>query len=250
VAGLLVGARVYRYPDARCSVELASTRRTQHNARAAWRRPSPQSTVQLATAHPRFLHRSQKLTALRARQPSPPCPAPPHCAPLQSQRRRRPWKCECPRCLILLNYSVRFCICLIRRAPIRPSHHSPPRGCVLFRVTSAPGKVLVAGGYLVLERPNPGLVLSTSARFYAIVRPIHDELSPGSWAWVRPSSLSPPLPTFPCQRLSCTRFRDCFVCYSVLHMLRVRDLNLPCSLSALLTDAFCHKYPMLESKIN
>uniref|UniRef100_A0ACD5WXQ5 Uncharacterized protein n=1 Tax=Avena sativa TaxID=4498 RepID=A0ACD5WXQ5_AVESA len=50
-------------------------------------------------------------------------------------------------------------------------------------VASAPGKVLVAGGYLVLERPNPGLVLSTSARFYAIVRPIHDELSPGSWAW-------------------------------------------------------------------
>ncbi|VAI07664.1 unnamed protein product [Triticum turgidum subsp. durum] len=50
-------------------------------------------------------------------------------------------------------------------------------------VASAPGKVLVAGGYLVLERPNPGLVLSTSARFYAIVRPIHDELSPDSWAW-------------------------------------------------------------------
>ncbi|KAM0847799.1 hypothetical protein ACQ4PT_054794 [Festuca glaucescens] len=50
-------------------------------------------------------------------------------------------------------------------------------------VASAPGKVLVAGGYLVLERPNPGLVLSTTARFYAIVRPIHEELSPGSWAW-------------------------------------------------------------------
>lgn len=46
----------------------------------------------------------------------------------------------------------------------------------------------MAGGYLVLERPNPGLVLSTTARFYAIVRPIHDELSPDSWAWVRPSS--------------------------------------------------------------
>ncbi|KQK22532.1 phosphomevalonate kinase, peroxisomal [Brachypodium distachyon] len=50
-------------------------------------------------------------------------------------------------------------------------------------VASAPGKVLVAGGYLVLERPNPGLVLSTTARFYAIIRPIHDELSPNSWAW-------------------------------------------------------------------
>lgn len=51
---------------------------------------------------------------------------------------------------------------------------------------SAPGKVLVAGGYLVLERPNAGLVLSTSARFYAIVRPLRDELSHDSWAWVSP----------------------------------------------------------------
>uniref|UniRef100_A0A0E0NSK0 phosphomevalonate kinase n=1 Tax=Oryza rufipogon TaxID=4529 RepID=A0A0E0NSK0_ORYRU len=50
-------------------------------------------------------------------------------------------------------------------------------------VASAPGKVLVAGGYLVLERPNAGLVLSTSARFYAIVRPLRDELSHDSWAW-------------------------------------------------------------------
>jgi phosphomevalonate kinase len=31
---------------------------------------------------------------------------------------------------------------------------------------SAPGKVLLAGGYLVLDRPNRGLVISTSARFY------------------------------------------------------------------------------------
>jgi phosphomevalonate kinase len=43
-------------------------------------------------------------------------------------------------------------------------------------VASAPGKVLIAGGYLVLERPNAGLVLSTTARFYAVVR--------DSWAWV------------------------------------------------------------------
>ncbi|KAE8780685.1 ER membrane protein complex subunit 2-A-like [Hordeum vulgare] len=38
-------------------------------------------------------------------------------------------------------------------------------------VASVPGKVLVAGGYLVLERPNTGLVLSTTSHFYAIVRP-------------------------------------------------------------------------------
>jgi len=34
----------------------------------------------------------------------------------------------------------------------------------------APGKVLVIGGYAVLEQPNAGLVLSTSARFHSSVR--------------------------------------------------------------------------------
>lgn len=50
-------------------------------------------------------------------------------------------------------------------------------------VASAPGKVLMTGGYLVLERPNAGLVLSTNARFYAMVKPIYDDLKPESWAW-------------------------------------------------------------------
>ncbi|CAL4921791.1 unnamed protein product [Urochloa decumbens] len=50
-------------------------------------------------------------------------------------------------------------------------------------VASAPGKVLIAGGYLVLERPNAGLVLSTTARFYAVVRPLIDSLPADSWAW-------------------------------------------------------------------
>ncbi len=35
---------------------------------------------------------------------------------------------------------------------------------------SAPGKALVAGGYLVLERPNEGVVLACNARFYTGVR--------------------------------------------------------------------------------
>eukprot|EP00871_Galdieria_phlegrea_P005074 jgi/Galph1/5568/GphlegSOOS_G4212.1 len=39
-----------------------------------------------------------------------------------------------------------------------------------LRVTaSAPGKVLLVGGYLVLERPNVGLVVTTSARFQAVL---------------------------------------------------------------------------------
>ncbi|KAL3645756.1 hypothetical protein CASFOL_010936 [Castilleja foliolosa] len=50
-------------------------------------------------------------------------------------------------------------------------------------VASAPGKVLMTGGYLILERPNAGIVLSTNARFYAIVKPLHEEIESGSWAW-------------------------------------------------------------------
>ncbi|KAI3692188.1 hypothetical protein L6452_31999 [Arctium lappa] len=50
-------------------------------------------------------------------------------------------------------------------------------------IASAPGKVLITGGYLVLERPNAGIVLSANARFYAIVKPLFDELRPDSWAW-------------------------------------------------------------------
>ncbi|KAK6117011.1 hypothetical protein DH2020_049255 [Rehmannia glutinosa] len=38
-------------------------------------------------------------------------------------------------------------------------------------------------GYLILERPNAGIVLSTNARFYAIVKPLYEELKPDSWAW-------------------------------------------------------------------
>ncbi|CAN0544057.1 unnamed protein product, partial [Laminaria digitata] len=35
---------------------------------------------------------------------------------------------------------------------------------------SAPGKVLVAGGYLVLDRPNVGVVLAATARFFTSVK--------------------------------------------------------------------------------
>ena len=38
-----------------------------------------------------------------------------------------------------------------------------------YTVVSAPGKVLVAGGYLVLDRDYSGLVVSTSSRFYCAI---------------------------------------------------------------------------------
>ncbi|XP_058761008.1 phosphomevalonate kinase, peroxisomal-like [Vicia villosa] len=50
-------------------------------------------------------------------------------------------------------------------------------------VASALKKVLVNGSYLVLERPNAALVLSTNARFYAIVKTIYAETRPDAWAW-------------------------------------------------------------------
>jgi phosphomevalonate kinase len=36
--------------------------------------------------------------------------------------------------------------------------------------TSAPGKVLITGGYLILEKPHQGLVVSTTARFHTTVQ--------------------------------------------------------------------------------
>lgn len=40
-----------------------------------------------------------------------------------------------------------------------------------YTIASAPGKVLLAGGYLVLEQKFTGLVVGTSARFYTVIRP-------------------------------------------------------------------------------
>ncbi|XP_054775736.1 phosphomevalonate kinase, peroxisomal-like isoform X4 [Prosopis cineraria] len=60
---------------------------------------------------------------------------------------------------------------------------------------SAPGKVLMTGGYLILERPNSGLVLSTNARFYAIVKPLFEEPKSDSCAgaWTDVKLTSPQL---------------------------------------------------------
>lgn len=37
-------------------------------------------------------------------------------------------------------------------------------------VVSAPGKVLIAGGYLVLDPKYSGIVVSTSSRFYTVIQ--------------------------------------------------------------------------------
>ncbi|KAG6516069.1 hypothetical protein ZIOFF_026517 [Zingiber officinale] len=44
-------------------------------------------------------------------------------------------------------------------------------------VALAHGKVLITGGYLILERPNAGIVFTTTPCFYAIVKPL-DSINP------------------------------------------------------------------------
>jgi phosphomevalonate kinase len=45
----------------------------------------------------------------------------------------------------------------------------------LCSVVSAPGKVLVTGGYLVLDPCYHGLVIGTNARFYTVIQSRDDE---------------------------------------------------------------------------
>ncbi|KAI8048454.1 Phosphomevalonate kinase [Thamnidium elegans] len=45
---------------------------------------------------------------------------------------------------------------------------------MMTTIASAPGKVLLTGGYLVLEQEFSGLVVGTSARFYTVIRPQTD----------------------------------------------------------------------------
>eukprot|EP00282_Hemiselmis_andersenii_P021868 CAMPEP_0172027206 /NCGR_PEP_ID=MMETSP1041-20130122/16873_1 /TAXON_ID=464988 /ORGANISM="Hemiselmis andersenii, Strain CCMP439" /LENGTH=94 /DNA_ID=CAMNT_0012683085 /DNA_START=37 /DNA_END=317 /DNA_ORIENTATION=- len=49
-------------------------------------------------------------------------------------------------------------------------------------VCSAPGKVMVAGGYVVLERPNPALIAAVSARVYTCVSDISSSKKDGEKA--------------------------------------------------------------------
>jgi phosphomevalonate kinase len=69
-------------------------------------------------------------------------------------------------------------------------------------VVSAPGKVLLAGGYLVLDPAYSGVVVSTSSRFYSVIsRGTHGRIavsSPqfinASWSytWSISQATSPP----------------------------------------------------------
>jgi phosphomevalonate kinase len=45
---------------------------------------------------------------------------------------------------------------------------------------SSPGKVLIAGGYLILEKPNVGISVGTTSRFYTTIRYLPNEQKTGS----------------------------------------------------------------------
>lgn len=46
-----------------------------------------------------------------------------------------------------------------------------------YTLASSPGKVLLAGGYLVLSPAYPGLVVGTDSRFYSLVAPASQQHS-------------------------------------------------------------------------
>lgn len=58
-------------------------------------------------------------------------------------------------------------------------------------VVSAPGKVLIAGGYLILDPAYPGLVISTTSKFYTVIRPL--KLGSTASAAVAVATTVPPL---------------------------------------------------------
>ncbi|CAM9649663.1 unnamed protein product, partial [Choristocarpus tenellus] len=60
----------------------------------------------------------------------------------------------------------------MRRKKKRSSFNLNRSGII---TVSAPGKVLIAGGYLVLERPNVGVVLASTARFYTSIKWINEK---------------------------------------------------------------------------
>ena len=61
---------------------------------------------------------------------------------------------------------------------------------------SAPGKVLLAGGYLVLDPAYSGVVVSTSARFYTAVRDLDEAASLAAAQADRPVAIRVRSPQF------------------------------------------------------
>jgi phosphomevalonate kinase len=55
-------------------------------------------------------------------------------------------------------------------AYLSKGHECPNSPLKRVACISAPGKVLVAGGYLVLEHPNLGISVATSSRFYTTIQ--------------------------------------------------------------------------------
>lgn len=69
----------------------------------------------------------------------------------------------------LLHYRHLWLHKIIIKQTVCPSYDPLLRQCCWSSTVSAPGKVLLAGGYLVLERPNVGVVLAATARFFTSI---------------------------------------------------------------------------------
>ena len=85
---------------------------------------------------------------------------------------------------VLLSSILRFSLGLWL---LTPSFLLPPpslsrsrsRPAMPTTLVSSPGKVLVAGGYLVLDPKYSGVVVSTSSRFYTVIDTISEPPAPG-----------------------------------------------------------------------
>jgi len=61
-------------------------------------------------------------------------------------------------------------------------------GGLMISAVSAPGKVLIAGGYLILDPAQIGLVIALSARIYCVIEVDDDGASHGDGAAITVTS--------------------------------------------------------------
>jgi len=127
-------------------------------------------------------------------------------------------------------------------------------------VASCPGKVLITGGYAVLERPNKGLVLGTTARFHTSISEEHggklDELvivveSPQYQQIVSVTVILKPDGTLVCKKTSedSNSYVEKTIGYGVAAALCLeRKRNSPESLDSLLDnhDSFEHVLKLID----
>ncbi|OBZ68350.1 Ferrochelatase, mitochondrial [Grifola frondosa] len=82
---------------------------------------------------------------------------------------------RCPGCTNATCGQQKSCVAVSsKRLTSRHTAHSCNPAMAATTIVSSPGKVLLAGGYLVLDPAYSGVVISTSSRFYTVVQTIDE----------------------------------------------------------------------------